>query len=286
MQASSEPRAAAQIGGDQVLEAVALLYEAVVGGRLTPGAVTTQVHLAELLGVGRTPLREALRIAHSDGLVDFAGRRVTIAELSALDAEELYVMRISLESLAVRATLPLLRSADFADLEALMAQMNHFGAEGELDALEESNKRFHAILVGATQPRAGRLMKQLDRHTERYRRAFYAMSADGFLVAYEDHRAIVDAAKRGDVEATVRLLVTHYERTAVSVIGMLDPSYGAPRLQLAIEIATRGFGQNPRHDGGANVFARRPAESRSRRSAVDDHVQPATQAPDLAAGPR
>jgi DNA-binding GntR family transcriptional regulator len=286
VQASSEPRAAAPLGGDQVLEAVGLLYEAVVGGRLTPGAVTTQVHLAQLLGVGRTPLREALRIAHSDGLVDFGGRRVTIAELSAPDAEELYVMRITLESFAVRITLPLLRSADFANLEALMAQMNHFGAEGELDALEESNKRFHAILVGASQPRAGRLMRQLERHTERYRRAFYAMSPGGFLVAYEDHRAIVDAAKRGDIEATVRLLVTHYERTAMSVMDKLDPSFIAPRLQLAIDIATGSHHQNSNHAGGADIYSPRPAEPQSRRSAVDDHVQQASQAPDLAAGPR
>jgi DNA-binding GntR family transcriptional regulator len=268
MPASSEPRTAAPLGGDQVLEAVGLLYEAVVGGRLTPGSVTTQVHLAEMLGVGRTPLREALRIAHSDGLVDFGGRRVTIAALSALDAEELYVMRILLESFALRTTLPLLRSADFADLEALMAQMNHFGAEGELDALEEANKRFHAILIGATQPRAGRLLKQLDRHTERYRRAFYTMSPGGFLVAYEDHRAIVDAAKRGDVEATVALLVTHYERTAVSVISMLEPTYGAPRLRLGIDIATRSFDPVPDHDDRADASARPPAEPLSTRSVV------------------
>ena len=125
--------------GDQVLEAVELLYDAVVRGRLAPGAVATQVHLAQMLGVGRTPLREALRIAHSDGLVEFGGRRIMISELSALDVEELYVMRISLESLGVRATLPALRSADFADLEALMARMAHFGAAGELDEVEESN---------------------------------------------------------------------------------------------------------------------------------------------------
>jgi len=269
MSASSEPRTAAPLGGDQVLEAVGLLYEAVVGGRLTPGTVTTQVHLAELLGVGRTPLREALRIAHSDGLVDFGGRRVTIAELSALDAEELYVMRILLESFALRTTVPLLRSADFAELEALMAQMNHFGAEGEHDALEEANKRFHAILVGATQPRAARLLKQLDRHTERYRRAFYAMSSPGgFLVAYEDHRAIVDAAKRRDVGATVGLLVTHYERTARSVIGKLDPGYSAPRLRLAIDIATRSFDPVPDPDAGAGATARPPGEPHSIRSAV------------------
>jgi DNA-binding GntR family transcriptional regulator len=227
-------------GGDQVLEAVELLYEAVVRGRLCPGAVATQVHLAQMLGVGRTPLREALRIAHSDGLVEFGGRRITISELSSRDVEELYAIRISLESLGVRATLPTLESADVANLEALMAQMGHFGGVGELDALEAANKRFHAILVGATQPRTKRLLSQLDRHAERYRRALYTSSpAGGQLVAQDEHRAIVDAVKRGDVDGTISLLVAHYARTAASVIALLDPGYDAPRLKMAIHLATR-----------------------------------------------
>lgn len=225
-------------GGDQVLEAVELLYEAVVRGRLCPGAVATQVHLAQMLGVGRTPLREALRIAHSDGLVDFGGRRITISELSSRDLEELYAIRISLESLGVRATLPTLGSTDVANLEALMAQMGHFGGVGELDALEASNKRFHAILVGATQPRTKRLLNQLDRHAERYRRALYTASPGGQLVAQDEHRAIVDAVKHGDVDATINLLVAHYARTATSVIAVLDPGYDAPRLKMAIHLAT------------------------------------------------
>jgi DNA-binding GntR family transcriptional regulator len=259
---------AASSGGDQVLEAVELLYDAVVHGRLRPGAIATQVHLSQLLGVGRTPLREALRIAHSDGLVEFGGRRITISELSALDVEELYAMRISLESLAVRVTLPALRSADFGELEAMMARMAHFGAAGEFDAMEESNKRFHAILVSATQPRTTRLLNQLDRHAERYRRALYATSPGGLHVAQDEHRAIADAAKDGDVDATVGLLVAHYARTAVLAIGLLDPGYGAPRLELAIEIATTRLDGAPDRDGAADRLPPRSQQPQTPRSAV------------------
>lgn len=254
--------------GDQVREAVDLLYDAVVRGALRPGAAATQTHLAELLGVGRTPLREALRIAHSDGLVEFGGRRITISELSALDVEELYVMRISLESVAVQATVPALTSANVGDLEAVMARMGHFGSVGEIDALEQSNKRFHAILVSAAQPRTKRLLKQLDRHAERYRRAVYASSPGGLLVAQDEHRAIVDAARCGDVDATVALLVAHYARTAVFVIGLLDPGYDAPRLKLAIQIATRSLDPTRDLDGAASLSTRPTAELQSRRSPV------------------
>jgi DNA-binding GntR family transcriptional regulator len=259
---------AAPSGGDQVLEAVQLLYEAVIRGTLAPGTVATQVHLAELLGVGRTPLREALRIGHGDGLLEFGGRRITISELSALDVEELYVMRITLESLGVRATLPTLRSADFGELEALMARMAHFLAEGEFDQVEESNKRFHAILVSATQPRTRRLLTQLDRHAERYRRALYAASPGGHLVAQDEHRAILDAAKCGDVQATIRLLVGHYSRTAHSVIALLDTGYDAPRLEMAIKISTTDLDPTPERSGVAKTPSRptrRPVNKKETR---------------------
>jgi DNA-binding GntR family transcriptional regulator len=75
------------------------LRQAILRGDVPPGPATSQLVLARELGVGRTPLREALRMLQSEGLViSEPNRRVRIAELSIADAEELYVMRILLEA--------------------------------------------------------------------------------------------------------------------------------------------------------------------------------------------
>lgn len=52
--------------------------------------------------------------------------RVRIAELSSGDAEELYIMRIALEAVAIRVTVPILTAADLAEMDGLMAQMDHY----------------------------------------------------------------------------------------------------------------------------------------------------------------
>src|SRR6478752_2551272 len=92
-----------------------------------PSGETSQADLARRLDVGRTPLREAIRMLQREGLViSEPNRRVRITDLSSDDAEELYIMRISLECVAIRITVPRLTSDDFAALEGYMAQMDHY----------------------------------------------------------------------------------------------------------------------------------------------------------------
>src|ERR1700735_2814313 len=80
---------------------------AILHGELAPGSVMSQVVLADELGVSRTPLREALRILQSEGLVEAEPtRRVRVAPLTAKDLEQLCVMRIALESTALRISIP------------------------------------------------------------------------------------------------------------------------------------------------------------------------------------
>src|SRR4051794_18180927 len=67
--------------------------EAILEGEIAGGTVMSQVAMADDLGVSRTPLREALRMLQSEGLVDAqANRRVTVRPISATDLEELVVM--------------------------------------------------------------------------------------------------------------------------------------------------------------------------------------------------
>jgi len=103
------------------------LRAAILSGEIPEGATTSQAMLAERFGVGRTPLREALRMLQREGLViSQPNHRVRIAELSSEDAEELYIMRIALEAVpeaagtvvVLNGDVPLLRAATVASLIA------------------------------------------------------------------------------------------------------------------------------------------------------------------------
>src|SRR3954469_10804043 len=120
-QAESAPRR------DNVEQVYRRVREAILAGEIAPGSVMSQVALADDLGVSRTPLREALRMLQSEGLVDAqANRRVTVRPLSATDLEELTVMRVALEAEAIRLSVERLAPEDIAALEGRLAEMTHF----------------------------------------------------------------------------------------------------------------------------------------------------------------
>ena len=84
---------------DNVEQVYKRVREAILEGQIAPGTVMSQVALADDLGVSRTPLREALRMLQSEGLVEAqANRRATVTPISATDLEELVVMRVALET--------------------------------------------------------------------------------------------------------------------------------------------------------------------------------------------
>lgn len=227
--------------GDNVALVHDRLRHAILTGEIPPGQPTSQVTLARQLGVSRTPLREALRLLQREGLVlSEPNRRVQIADFSISDAEELYAMRLALECVAVRATVPLLTLQDFAELEGLMAQMEHYMRAGDATAMDVPHRAFHALLFKAAGPRLQTTLLQLFDHARRYRTAYGAMEPQGYRERFAQHGAIIDAAQSRDAEATVTELARHYLHTAMHVIRELDAGHDPAFLRSTVETVAPG----------------------------------------------
>jgi DNA-binding GntR family transcriptional regulator len=219
------------------------LREAIVRGEIPAGQVTSQAMLAEHLGLGvsRTPLREALRILQHEGLVlSEPNRRIRIADFSIADLEQLYAMRIALEVVAIRATVPVLAPEDLAELEGFMAQMDHYLRVRDLDRYRTPHAAFHARLVSHSGPRITALLAQLFDHGERYRRSYAALDPAGWSVRRQEHRRILDAAAEGDSELAANRLVVHYLHTVNSVIAGLDPAHEPSLLRTTVATVAPG----------------------------------------------
>jgi DNA-binding GntR family transcriptional regulator len=215
------------------------LRTAILHGEIPAGATTSQAALAEQLSAGRTPLREALRMLQREGLVvSEPNRRVRIAELSADDAEQLYVIRVSLEAVAIRITVPTLSSADFAALEGYMAQMDRYTRVDDQSGFRESHRAFHQVLVAGAGPRVSDQIAQLFDHSERYRCQY------GANVSYEDrreeHRAILDAADAGDADLAALRLCEHYARTVSRFFAALGPDHDLAHLRATMHTVAPG----------------------------------------------
>ena len=99
------PRLPRSTGRRTTLDVYETLRDSILGGKLKPGAVLSQVKLARDLGVSRTPVREALRRLQEGGLVASEPNfRCRVLGLNPHEIEALYVKRIMLESLGVGLT--------------------------------------------------------------------------------------------------------------------------------------------------------------------------------------
>lgn len=225
--------------GQSVADVHERLRTAILRGEIEAGATVSQGLLASTFGVGRTPLREALRMLQREGLVvSEPNRQVRIARLSAADAEELYVIRIALETVAVRITVPTLRSHDLAELEGSLAQMDHYQRAGDEAGFRTPHRAFHHLLVAGAGRRVSEQIGELADHSERYRLRF------GGLGRWEErraeHRVILDAAAAHDLELAALGLAVHHARTAALVLRALDPGHDLGRLRTAIRAVAPG----------------------------------------------
>jgi DNA-binding GntR family transcriptional regulator len=230
--------------GRHVAELHDRLRDAILTGDLPAGEVTSQVALSAQFGAGRTPLREALRLLQHEGLVvSEPNRRVRIAALSSEDAEELYVMRIALETVAIRMTVPTLASADIAQLEGDIAQMDHYMRARDWRGLRGPHRSFHTRLVEASGMRVVGTIAQLFDQAERYRLAHGAATDREWELRAVEHRAILDAALAGDADLSARRLAEHYVHTAKLVFAGMDPGHDLARLRTTLQAVAPGAEQ-------------------------------------------
>jgi DNA-binding GntR family transcriptional regulator len=191
------------------------LRSAILDGRLPCGTALRQQDLADLFGVSRMPVREALRQLEAQELLSVTTHKgAVVAPLIQGDATETYELRILLESEAMRQSIPLLTSADHALAAGYIEELETQHDYSEIGRL---NRLFHMALYSkAPNKRLLRLVEDGLNEEERFLR--FNLEAMGLgKLSQEDHRAMLQAVIERDVELSVKLL-THHLNRGVDVI--------------------------------------------------------------------
>lgn len=215
------------------------LRQEILSGRIAAGSVLSQVQLAEQLSISRIPLREALRLLEWEGLIKSeVNRRVRVMPFSVQDLDQLYAMRIELEALGVRLTLPRLAEKDLAELEESVAKMDERAMQQDYEGWELPHQAFHASLVAGAGDRLVGTISQLSDHAERYRRSFMTSTPHSWQTSMLEHREILDACKEGDPGAAARRLARHYATVSIGLIATLAPEYDPVAARTALRTVT------------------------------------------------
>ncbi len=186
------------------------LREEILSGRLAPGTELQEVALARSLGVSRGPIREALGRLAAEGLVAIRPRRgAVVRALSNEEFIEAYQVREALEMMAVRLAVPRLTAEDIVAMERLIDEMASRGDAEDVQGFFEANTEFHQRFFEVAGNRMlSELYRQVRGQIDRHR--LRSLELRGNLRrSIEEHRAIVWAARTGDIERAVRLTSDH-----------------------------------------------------------------------------
>ncbi|GAA0982025.1 gluconate operon transcriptional repressor GntR [Nocardiopsis tropica] len=121
------------------------LRRLIVTGRYAPGTSLVEGHLAEQFDLSRGPIRDALKLLASEGLIDTNRRSATVVGLGGDDIDELFSLRGSLEQLALEIGLNRDRAGLAEGLRAPLEQMRRAREERDPDAFTAADVRFHSV---------------------------------------------------------------------------------------------------------------------------------------------
>jgi DNA-binding GntR family transcriptional regulator len=187
-----------------------VIREAIIDGRLAPGHRLKEEKLARELGMSRTPVREALLLLQSEGLVESIPRRgATVRSYAADDLDDMYQLRAVLEGYAARRAATRISRDDIARLEESCARFDRLRAEDGLRDLVKENLLFHNVILDAAgSDRLVPLVRKVIELPLVYR-SFYWYSPEQKLISQHYHRQLTRALVAGDAKRAEMIMTEH-----------------------------------------------------------------------------
>ena len=197
----------------------AVLREAITSGQLRGHQPLLQDEIAAQLKVSHIPVREALRQLQSEGLVTYqANRGATVTALAPAEIREIYEIRATLETAAIRRATTVLSESALADAARILdrAELATDGAIwGSLDV------DFHQVICALDgRPRLQEMIDGLLRRVDRYWLSHGLMLQH--RAAFErEHRSLLATIERRNADAAAALLEQHLTGAAALLISEL-----------------------------------------------------------------
>jgi DNA-binding GntR family transcriptional regulator len=193
------------------------LLDSLMEGRLQPGSKINESELAQVLGVSRTPLREALLHLEFEGFIESAhGRGFRVAPLRAKTAMDLHWLVGALEGMAARPLAELdpdtlrQRLGEMREVNQELNQESARGEAGNADRLIELGDRWHALLTSACDnAELIELLKLIKARLYRYTHHFVT-GPTRIECTVDQHNNIIAALERRDFDAAVGLIRDHW----------------------------------------------------------------------------
>ncbi|GAA3488492.1 GntR family transcriptional regulator [Streptomyces cremeus] len=184
------------------------------------GTLLTEGHLAEAVGVSRTPVREALLRLEVEGLIKLYPKKgALVLAVSAQEIADVVETRLLVEEFAVRKAIPASPRL-ITRLEELLAEQQQRAVAGDLAEVAVTDRCFHAEIVrNAGNKILSRLYDQMRDRQLRMGVAVMEAHPDRIALNIAEHAEMLDALRAGDPEAAAACVRRHVSRVKTLVRG-------------------------------------------------------------------
>lgn len=195
------------------------LRKAILTGELKPGERLMEIHLANKLGVSRTPIREAIRKLELEGLVTMIPRRgAEVAQITEKSLKDVLEVRRALDALCAELACERITDEEMVHLKEACAQFEKATRQKDVTVIAKADVALHDIIVAATgNQRLVQLVNNLAEQMYRYRFE-YIKDKSQHEKLIEEHRIIYESILNKNCEAAARAAKLHIDNQESSII--------------------------------------------------------------------
>ena len=203
------------------------IRRAIEAGALKPGTRLVETAIAEQMGISRAPVREAIRLLEQEGFVVSIPRKGSfIVQLKRQDIEEIYVLRTTLERLAIKLAFPHMTPEDIDALEVSIEKMRQAAEENDLSQLVEWDHAFHRHIIENSN---NKWLIRAWLNMSSQLRLFFSIKDqlyDSLHDVVDTHFPIIEALRGDDVELAQEILAEHIVEAGELVLNHLNDDDG------------------------------------------------------------
>ncbi|MBR1476528.1 MAG: GntR family transcriptional regulator [Lachnospiraceae bacterium] len=198
------------------------LRKAILTGDLKPGERLMEIHLADKLGVSRTPIREAIRKLELEGLVVMIPRRgAQVAEITEKSMSDVLEIRRAVDALCAELACERITDEELKRLNSARLDFEKAVEGKDVTVIAQADVSFHNIIVQATgNQRLVQLVENLSEQMYRYRFE-YIKDFSGHPAIIKEHAAICEALKKRDKLAAAESCRVHIDNQKKSIIARI-----------------------------------------------------------------
>jgi len=196
-----------------------IIRESITTGDFPPGMHLVEIPMSQKMGISRGPLREALRILETEGMVEsVTGKGSFVTHVSVRNVREVYSLRYILETEAIKLAIKKGTTEDFDKLDGILQAMFAAAKKEDIKEVTFLDFRFHSkIWSMADHVLMKNILEGLNTQIKRYVAVQTTLYAD-LTKGISDHQDILETLRNRNEEAALELIKSHLEVASKKII--------------------------------------------------------------------